>query len=113
MQNITNATLSRNQITPGTQVNGGMPSGASQPPRNKIAVIALTRIMFAYSPIKNSRKLIDEYSTKYLATSSDSPSAKSNGARFVSARPEMKKITAIGSSGITNQMVRCARTISL
>ena len=38
-------------------------TGDSQPPRNRIDVMALMRIMFAYSPRKNSAKVIDEYST--------------------------------------------------
>src|ERR1700722_18189441 len=54
-----------------------------------------------------------EYSTKYPATSSDSPSTRSKGERFVSARPDTKKITAIGSSGITYHTCCCARTMSL
>ena len=49
------------------------------------------RIMLAYSPRKNSAKVIDEYSTLKPATSSDSPSGRSKGARLVSARVEMKK----------------------
>ena len=40
-------------------MNGASPNGASQPPRNRIVVIALIRIMLAYSPRKNSAKLID------------------------------------------------------
>src|ERR1700758_4229344 len=56
---------------------------------------------------------MDEYSTKYPATSSDSPSTRSKGERLVSARPETKKITAIGSSGMTDQTVCCAITMSL
>ncbi|MND05641.1 hypothetical protein D3C83_265670 [compost metagenome] len=32
---------------------------------------------------------------------------------MVSARPEMKNTTAIGNSGMTNQIFRCASTISL
>ena len=43
---MTNATLSRNQITPGTHVKGWMPNGASQPPRNMILVSAMTAILF-------------------------------------------------------------------
>src|SRR5579862_1233157 len=53
-----------------------------------------------------------EYSTKYPATSSDSPSTRSKGERLVSARPDTKKMIAIGKSGITNQMCRCASTMS-
>src|SRR5207245_629279 len=111
--NRQNVTLTMNQIGPGTQVNGGNPKGASQPPRNRIVVMPLTRIMLAYSPRKKSAKVIAEYSTKYPATSSDSPSGRSKGERLVSARPEMKKITNIGSSGTQNQTVFCALTTSV
>src|ERR1700682_5346581 len=88
--------LSKNQATPGTQMKGANGIGESQPPRNRIVVIALMRIMFAYSPRKNRAKDIALYSTKKPATISVSPSARSNGARLVSARPEMKKITNNG-----------------
>src|ERR671925_1197859 len=98
-QNATRAIFSANQIGPGTQVNGAKGSGGNHPPRKRIEVMPLIRMMFAYSPRKNRAKLIDEYSTKNPATSSDSPSGRSNGARFVSARIETKKITNIGSSG--------------
>src|SRR5882757_10303036 len=100
------------QSGPGIQVNGAMLNGGSQPPRNRIDVIALMRIMLAYSPRKNRPKLMELYSTKKPATISDSPSARSNGARLVSAKAEMKKITNIGKSGIANQMVCCALTMS-
>src|ERR1700742_1625538 len=101
-----------NQIGPGIQVNGAIPNGASQPPRNRMVVIALIRIMLAYSPRKNSAKLIAEYSTKNPATISDSPSGRSNGERLVSANAEMKNTTNIGNNGTQNQIVCCARTIS-
>jgi hypothetical protein len=42
--------------------------------------------MLAYSAIKISAKLLLPYSTLNPDTSSDSPSAKSKGVRFVSAR---------------------------
>lgn len=42
--------------------------------------------MLQYSAIKISANLPPPYSTLNPETSSDSPSAKSNGARFVSAR---------------------------
>src|SRR3954470_12307679 len=113
MQNITKATFARNQIGAGIQVNGATPNGGSQPPRNKIAVIALTKIILPYSPRKKSAKVIAEYSTKYPATSSDSPSGRSKGARFVSARPEMKKMMNMGKSGMKNQSPRCASTTSV
>src|SRR5207248_2462345 len=64
MQNITNTVFSKNQIGAESQVNGGMLNGGSQPPRNRIVVMPLTRIMLPYSPRKNRAKAIAEYSTK-------------------------------------------------
>src|SRR3978361_1994861 len=111
--NSTKQIFRTNQITPGIQVNGATPNGASQPPRNRIVVSALIRIMLAYSPRKNSAKLIAEYSTKKPATISDSPSGRSNGDRLVSASVEMKNTMNIGNSGRQNQNCRCASTQSL
>src|SRR5580658_10554430 len=98
-----------NQIGPGTQVNGARFIGGNHPPRNRIDVIALIRIMLAYSPRKNRPKLIELYSTKKPATISDSPSARSNGARLHSASAEMKKMMNIGNSGTQYQIFCCAR----
>lgn len=58
------------------------------------------RIMFMYSAIKNSANGPAAYSTLKPETSSDSPSVRSNGARFVSARVEMNHIMAMGQAGI-------------
>src|SRR3546814_11348043 len=80
-QNSTRAILTNRQIGPGIQVKGAKSNGGSQPPRNRIDVIALIRIMLAYSPRKNRAKVIAEYSTKKPATSSDSPSGRSKGER--------------------------------
>src|SRR3546814_18214880 len=101
-QNSTRAILTNSQIGPGIQVKGAKSNGGSQPPRNRIDVIALLRIMLAYSPRKNRAKVIAEYSTKKPATSSDSPSDRSTGARLVSASVETKKITNIASMGSKN-----------
>ena len=54
--------------------------------------------MFTYSATKNTANAMPEYSTWKPATISDSPSTTSNGARFVSAMPEMKYTTNSGSS---------------
>src|SRR5690625_4767330 len=112
-QKSSSATFSENQMTPGIQFSGATSKGGNQPPRKRMVVIALIRIMLAYSPRKKSAKLIAEYSTKKPATSSDSPSGRSKGARFVSARVEIKKITNMGSSGIANQTVCRASTMSV
>ena len=55
--------------------------------------------MAMYSPRKNSRNGVEEYSTVKPATSSDSASTRSNGGRLVSASADTKKITNIGNSG--------------
>src|SRR5215510_13977914 len=100
-----NSALSTNQITPGTQVNGTTGKGGSQPPRNRIVPMAHMVAMAMYSPRKNSRNGVEEYSTAKPATSSDSASA------------ETKKMTNIGNSGSQNQLSRpylpiCASTIA-
>lgn len=67
--------------------------------KNTAVNILMARIL-VYSAIKirANRPLL--YSTLNPETSSDSPSAKSNGVRFVSARQEINHINAIG--GIKN-----------
>ena len=59
----TKHTLSTNQTIPGTQVNGAMATGGSQPPRKRIVVMAHMSTIATYSPRKKSRKGVDEYST--------------------------------------------------
>jgi hypothetical protein len=61
--------------------------------------------ILAYSPKKKAAKVIAEYSTLYPATSSASASGKSKGARFVSAKIEIKKIKTKGNIGKANQIV--------
>src|SRR5690606_14661998 len=71
--------------------------------------------MFAYSVRKNTANGAPEYSTWKPATISDSPSATSNGARLVSATPEMKYTRNNGNSGSQNQLKMVpswARTMS-
>src|SRR4051794_17979001 len=99
MQKNSSTPLMRNQMTPGTQVNGGKPSGEVQPPRNSTVISAHMLMIATYSPSMNRRYGVAEYSTMKPATSSDSASARSKGGRFVSANVEMKKMTNIGSSG--------------
>src|SRR5881227_2335125 len=99
-----NEHLSTNQITPGIQVNGATGNGGSQPPRNRIVAIAHMVRMAMYSPRKNSRNGVAEYSTAKPATSSDSASTRSNGGRLVSAKAETRNTMNIGSSGSQNQL---------
>src|SRR5580698_8429186 len=91
--------LSTNQITPGTQVNGGTASGGSQPPRNRIVAMAHMVQTATYSPSMNIMYGVEPYSTMKPATNSDSASTRSNGGRLVSASADTKKITSIGNSG--------------
>src|SRR5262245_35962242 len=98
MKNMKNA-LSVNQITPGINVKGTTGNGGSQPPRNRIVAIAHMVAIAMYSPRKNNRNGVAEYSTAKPATSSDSASTRSNGGRLVSASADTKKTTNIGNSG--------------
>lgn len=61
--------------------------------------------MLAYSAKKNRAKGPPAYSTLKPDTSSDSPSVRSNGARFVSARVEMYHMAARGQAGSSSQIV--------
>ena len=65
---------------------------------NIIQVNKLITKIFMYSAIKIIANKPLLYSTLNPDTSSDSPSAKSNGVRFVSARLVINQITAIGNS---------------
>lgn len=58
-----------------------------------------------YSAMKNRANGPAAYSTLKPDTSSDSPSARSNGARLVSARVETNHIMARGQAGIRSQSV--------
>lgn len=63
------------------------------------------RRMLAYSARKNSAKGPPAYSTLNPDTSSDSPSVRSKGARFVSARVEIYHMAARGQAGRSSQIV--------
>ena len=63
-------------------------------------------MMLAYSARKNRANGPAAYSTLNPETSSDSPSVRSKGARFVSARVEINHIIANGHAGKINQ--RCS-----
>src|SRR5688572_14436306 len=88
-----NSTLRRNQMTPGTQVNGGIGNGGSQPPRSRIVPMAHMVPIATYSPSMNIMYGVEPYSTMKPATSSDSASTRSNGGRLVSASAETKNTT--------------------
>ena len=58
--------------------------------------------MWEYSAKKNNANDIEEYSTLYPDTNSDSPSVKSKGALLVSAKQDIKNIKAAGNKGNKN-----------
>jgi len=73
-------------------------------PRKSVAESVFIRRMFAYSARKNRAKGPPAYSTLNPETSSDSPSVRSKGARFVSARVEIYHIAARGQAGTISQI---------
>ena len=64
-------------------------------------------IIFAYSAMKNRANGPAAYSTLKPETSSDSPSVRLNGARFVSANVEINHIIAKGHAGKINHTCSC------
>jgi len=82
--------------------------GMWEAPRNSVAESVFISRIFAYSAKKNRAKGPPAYSTLKPETSSDSPSVRSNGARFVSARVEIYHIAARGQAGIISQMASWA-----
>ena len=73
-------------------------------PRNRVAESVFISRMLAYSARKNRANGPPAYSTLKPETSSDSPSVRSNGARFVSASVEMYHMAASGMAGRISQM---------
>lgn len=67
------------------------------PPKNMQEVRVLINKILPYSAIKRKANSPPPYSILKPDTSSDSPSAKSNGARLVSASLETSHITKIGN----------------
>lgn len=65
--------------------------------KKKMLVSRLMNKMFMYSAIKINANVPPLYSVLNPETSSDSPSAKSNGARFVSARADTNQIIISGN----------------
>lgn len=73
-------------------------------PRKMMAEIVFIIRILVYSARKNRANGPAVYSTLKPDTNSDSPSVKSNGARFVSARVEMNHIIASGHVGIISHI---------
>lgn len=72
-----------------------------------IVVSAFIIMILIYSAIKNRANGPAAYSTLNPDTSSDSPSVRSKGARFVSASVEMNHIIVRGHVGKISQMSFC------
>lgn len=72
-------------------------------PRNRATERVFIRRMLAYSAKKKRAKGPPAYSTLNPDTSSDSPSVRSKGARFVSASVEIYHIAARGQVGMMSQ----------
>jgi len=72
-------------------------------PKNNIAEVILINRIFVYSAIKINANSPLPYSVLNPDTNSDSPSAKSNGVRFVSAKVVVNHIMNIGMTIIINQ----------
>ena len=85
----------------------------NQPPRNNNAQSSDIKIICAYSLKKNIANVNEEYSVLKPDTNSLSPSAWSKGARFVSAKQEMKNMKKAGNKGTANQISCWAFTISV
>lgn len=77
-------------------------------PKNRIVESVFMSRMLAYSARKNRAKGPPAYSTLKPETSSDSPSVRSNGARFVSASVEIYHMAARGQAGTSSQMLSWA-----
>lgn len=76
-------------------------------PKNIIAVRVFMNKMLEYSARKNKANGPPAYSTLKPETSSDSPSVKSNGVRFVSAKVDTNHIAARGQLESKNQVCSC------
>jgi hypothetical protein len=70
-------------------------------------------IILAYSAKKKNTNITAECSVINPLTNSDSASAKSNGALFVSATEAIKNIIKIGTKGITNHIGLCDSIITV
>src|SRR4051794_10692905 len=91
---------------------GWFQKGTSQPPQKSVAISAETTTTLRYSAAKKAAKRPPPYSVLYPPTSSASASARSNGARLVSAKPATMKIRKPTICGKTIQMwSACQATI--
>lgn len=81
---------------------------SDEAPKNKIVERVFIIKILAYSARKNKANGPPAYSTLKPETSSDSPSVKSKGARFVSANEETYHKKVKGQAGRSNHICCCA-----
>lgn len=77
-------------------------------PTKSVTDKVFIRMMLAYSARKKRANGPPAYSTLKPETSSDSPSVRSKGARFVSARVDTYHMAARGSAGKISHVCSCA-----
>jgi len=99
--------------TKGSRIVNKLTGTNNQPPRNIMTVKILIKIIEPYSAKKNKAKPILAYSTLKPLTNSDSASGRSKGARFVSAKIEIKNIKKRGKNGIKKYIQFWYKTISV
>jgi hypothetical protein len=90
-----------------------MSRGGYHPPKNRMTVSELIKIIFAYSARKNKPNDIEEYSVKKPATNVASSSGRSKGNRLVSAKAEIIKTINIGKRGMANHKSFWLSTMSI
>src|ERR1700759_82566 len=83
------------------------------PPKKSILVNIHIRTILAYSARKKNTNIAAECSVIKPETNSDSASAKSKGALFVSAIQPMKNTKNIGNNGIANNTIFCASILTV
>lgn len=102
-----NMVVKINVLSMKLSVNSSGLCGLYTAPRKMIVDRAFIMMMLVYSAMKNSANGPAAYSTLKPDTSSDSPSVRSNGARFVSASVEINHMKANGHAGSRNQVSSC------
>src|SRR6201996_2163809 len=83
------------------------------PPKNNIDVNIHISTILAYSAKKKNTNITAECSVIKPETNSDSASAKSKGALFVSAMQPIKNIIKIGNKGKANIIIFCASILTV
>src|SRR5215218_2754034 len=107
MKKKTNAPIF-STIQSGARASG---PGPRQPPKKHAVPIPAIAIISMYSANRNEPKRIPPNSVLYPATSSESASGRSNGARALSANAATMKMQKPANCGTTNHMSSCDSTM--